>query len=968
MHFRHYIFFFLLVISALHSEDDYQIIQDKTTVPILTPSFAEYKTLKLKLANGLEALIISDPKTSKSAATLVVQMGSWSEPTENPGLAHFLEHMLFLGTKKYPIESDYDRYIKEHNGDSNAYTASDHTLYVFSVNNDAFEEALDRFASFFREPLFNPSGVSRELQAINQEFAKNFTDDDVRGYYVEKELSNPKHPFHSFSSGNAETLSNVSQKTLRDWYENHYSANLMHLIVYSPLPIDTLKKLVVQDFKDIPNINAIPTEISIPITTKDRTDKIVYIEPLKNVRELTLTWELPKAFAHMHDTKPAELICHILGHEGPGSLLELLKNEGLAESTQCSGNYLNADTFLISLTIELTEKGLEQKYRVLEECFGIIAVIKQQGIPSYLFEEVKKIDTLGYEYQSREEPFNQLMKLGELLIRENISTFPEHSLIIQKFDPQATQDLLNYLTPNHAWITILAKSEFTKLNYDQKEQWMGIQYTVKPIPPEVLKRLNEVQPNPSLHIPTANPFVPKNITITTSKIPPSDHPSIPHPKAIVDTEEAKIYFAKDTDLQLPQTTWYFEIRTPLTKNSDPTEITLTELYARCLKESLNPFSYSAKLADLNYDIYQVENGIEIDLIGYQDNAEILFDAILTKLKKCNPTKEQFALYKDSLLRQYQNFEEESPLKQSLEIYQKIIYQDYSTNHQKADALAKISYEDYLAFSSHLFDSSYTKGLLYGNIEQDQALRIWNKLRSTLVSTPYPIKDQPTTNVVILPENTGPYYLTTSINAPGNALILGIEDPNFSHTKRAAQQILSKAMNGPFYAALRTKQQTGYIVYNGAEELERRLFSLFAVQSNSHAPRDLLARFELFIEDFLQEIGRSELTKEQFEIIRQSLQTTQEQPPQNISDMGSLLKTLAFKYDGDFDWIAKRIQGYKDLTFEDFSAFAFKFLGKENRRRLAILVEGNIPDVQKFQYSHLKNFKEIRNLSQYQKKP
>lgn len=67
-----------------------------------------------------------------------------SDPWDIPGLAHFCEHMLFLGTEKFPSENEYNKYLSEHSGGSNAYTASDHTNYYFDVAPDAFKGALDR--------------------------------------------------------------------------------------------------------------------------------------------------------------------------------------------------------------------------------------------------------------------------------------------------------------------------------------------------------------------------------------------------------------------------------------------------------------------------------------------------------------------------------------------------------------------------------------------------------------------------------------------------------------------------------------------------------------------------------------------------------------------------------------------------------------------------------------------------------
>ena len=72
-------------------------------------------------------------------------LGSMNDPANLPGIAHFCEHMLFLGTEKYPVENDYSKFLSDHGGSSNAYTARDHTNYYFDVSPDALEPALDRY-------------------------------------------------------------------------------------------------------------------------------------------------------------------------------------------------------------------------------------------------------------------------------------------------------------------------------------------------------------------------------------------------------------------------------------------------------------------------------------------------------------------------------------------------------------------------------------------------------------------------------------------------------------------------------------------------------------------------------------------------------------------------------------------------------------------------------------------------------
>src|SRR5690606_32633993 len=91
-------------------------IKDDTSIHILSPTFAKRQTAKAELKNGLQAYIVSDPELNQSGAALTVLAGSWDDLDEHPGIAHFLEHMLFLGTEKYPKEAEYRSHIQSNGG------------------------------------------------------------------------------------------------------------------------------------------------------------------------------------------------------------------------------------------------------------------------------------------------------------------------------------------------------------------------------------------------------------------------------------------------------------------------------------------------------------------------------------------------------------------------------------------------------------------------------------------------------------------------------------------------------------------------------------------------------------------------------------------------------------------------------------------------------------------------------------
>ena len=118
------------------------------------------------MENGLRALLISDPDTDKSAAAVDVNAGSYQDPDNRLGLAHFLEHMLFMGNEKYPEVDGYFEFIRANGGSANAYTADVRTNYYFDINNDNLRSALDQLAQFFVSPTLDPAYVDRERNAV----------------------------------------------------------------------------------------------------------------------------------------------------------------------------------------------------------------------------------------------------------------------------------------------------------------------------------------------------------------------------------------------------------------------------------------------------------------------------------------------------------------------------------------------------------------------------------------------------------------------------------------------------------------------------------------------------------------------------------------------------------------------------------------------------------------------------------
>ncbi|KGG53065.1 hypothetical protein DI09_113p60 [Mitosporidium daphniae] len=356
------------------------------------------KYRQLRLHNEIEVIIIHDPLTDTASASLDVAVGSFMDPPHRPGLAHFLEHLLFMGTEKFPDEAEYQTFLSEHGGYSNAYTDDEHTNYFFDVAWPFLEPALDRFAQFFVAPLFSASCTARERDAVHSEHQKNISDDEWRREQLLRTLADKSHPFHGFGTGNAETLSGESVRDeIISFYYTHYRPARMRLAVLGRQPLEILSGWVVELFSAIGARNGVASETllsvselnlpiaatpssvskessidcakstpssctsiqcpgpALPILGEARLTRMLCIKPLRRLelhwtaRDVRLVWQ----------HRPLDLLAEWVGDERPGSLLSYLKSARLASSLEVGvQEFVGFSTFHVSF--EITQKGLKQ--------------------------------------------------------------------------------------------------------------------------------------------------------------------------------------------------------------------------------------------------------------------------------------------------------------------------------------------------------------------------------------------------------------------------------------------------------------------------------------------------------------------------------------------------------------------------------------------------------------------------------
>lgn len=909
----------------------YEEIEDLSNLPLLNSDLKERQTGKIRLSNGLEALLISDPNADQSAAALAVNAGSWHDPDEYPGMAHFCEHMLFMGTKPFPKENEFSSMIADYNGQLNAYTAPDRTVYMFASSHDGFSPLLERFSRFFIDPLFNPSGISRELHAVDQEFSKNIENDGWREYMIFKETGNPAHPNGKFSTGNSETLGSIPQSALQNWHATYYSAEKMRLVLYAPASLEELAETAAALFAPVPVRPSAPSMSKEEITSEKQRGHLIWIQPIKQRQTLSLCWEVPPHLSQ-HPSMPAQLYSYALSRGQSFSLYELLKKEGLIEDASVSVEDLGGAAHrLFQIQLELTDKGLAEWKTAAMHCFQAIHKLRTNDIPLFLFQEMNDTACLKYQYQSRQSAFSFTMHLADALLDEDLATFPRTELLASSYEPETLAQFGRFLTPQNCLFTLMADSAKTKISPDAHERWMGGEYAIREIPKQQLMAWQDAPLHPELRIPDPNPFIPTSFAILAEE-------EGENPVRISQDAFGTAYYARANEFQSPEACLSLHLLTPKICGGAK-QASLANLYLEILDNHLHPTLAAADSAGLTARFSFDRNRIHLQIEGFSDKAPFLLQEILKKIgSPLDVTKEEFETCKSKHRKKYANGAFDLPCIQARELALSLMDSDRKTRKEKLAALEKIGYAEFLSFAHSLFEESYIEALFAGNLSQKDAETAWLDVRHLIKSKPFPRKKQPQTKILAL-SSSGPYSIYETADVLGNASFLLLDQGSFSCERRAAQEILSAALEESFYDTLRTKQKTGYIVQSDNLEMEFRLFQYFMVQSNSHEPDELLQRFELFLETALQGLPEM-ISEERFATLKGSVtELLKSQGKRNMKEKSALLNKLAFELDADFSWIEKRLAGFGNLTYDAFLKEAKGFLSRENRKRLAILVEG-----------------------------
>lgn len=889
--------------------------------PVQSPN-DDYAYRYLTLENGLQVLLISDPGAPKAAAALDVLVGSGDNPPGREGLAHFLEHMLFLGTDKYPDAGDYQQYIAEHGGSHNAYTSFENTNYFFDIQAPYLEGALDRLARFFIAPRFDEAYVEREMNAVEAEFQMGLRSDPRRGLDVLQAVMNPEHPFSQFTVGSLETLADRPQARIRDdllaFYEQHYSANKMRLVVFGAESLDELEAMVVPRFAPVPNRGAEVETIAAPLFTPEALPMLIQVQPQATLRQLEVSFPVPD-YRNAYRTNPLGYLGNLVGHEGTGSLLARLKEEGLAESLAAGSGLAWRGGALFSVSIGLTEDGLAQQERVLQLLFAYLDMLRQEGPQQWLYDEQSQLAALQFRFREKANPVNYVSALASGMHYYAPEDILQGSSLMNDYDPVMLEELLSQVVPDNALVTLSHQSVPT----DRESPFYAVPYSVGAVSPELLSLWTAPVDGSGLALPPPNEFIAENLDLVAPVAV-----ARPPVRALSATRQ-EVWFGQDTEFRVPRGALYINFRSPQV-GEKAAQAAAAVLYTALVKDAVNEFTYPALLAGLNFDVYKHAQGISLRVSGYNDKQLLLLDRLLDVIQGSAFGEQRFVNIRADLIRSLENSVAKRPSSQVIDDLREALLHGEWGEQALIEALQAMTPLELGTWVDAFWAEATAETMLYGNYDASVVPQLAARVGELLAAGEAP--SLPPLRVTRIAADESLQY-PVAVDHDDSVVGWYLQGRDRSWHDRAATTLTAHIIKTGFFQQLRTEQQLGYVVSAFSwPQLDVPGLVLLIQSPSATAPEVTAA-----IDAFMGSVAGS-LDEEQFLRYRKSLVAEIQRPDKNLWERAEFYWQSIAKKEFAFDGRQQLAAAVSALTLEDWNAY-FSDVFQAQRRSLLVVAPG-----------------------------
>ena len=822
---------------------------DTPLQPVKSPNDQrEYRNVVL--SNGLRALLIHGPG-SVSAAAVSVARGSHHEPDAHLGIAHFVEHMLFIATDKYPTVDEFGEFALKHGGDTNAYTEVDRTTYYFDIEAEYLPEALDRFAQFFISPRFDPDYIQREKHAVQAEYQMQLKADEWRSYALHKQFVNPEHPWSRFDWGSLESLRTVGDAEARAFFRANYSADTMTLAVLGDADLDALETLVEERFGGVVNrpLGRKPTNpplyegVALPVGYAWQT--------VSQTRTLSFRFPVPPNRPH-YRSKPGVFLSQLVGHEGRGSLHHVLSSRGWIDDLAATS--FDADdwngTFDIDIT--LTEAGKSRVEEIVDLTYAWIDLIRREGIEDWRYREEARLAELAFRFLEEIAPLEAVVAGAEALLHYAPEDVLRANYLLESFDEQLIRQYLDRLVPANSIVGISGPD----IEGDRVEPTFNVPWRLGPP-----LRPDDVEA--PLALPEPNPFLPDDVELVFE-------PQAPELPVLLDTDtDVEVWHAPDTEFRIPVAFVNLDLRTPEPLDAD--DVVMATLHAQLVEHVLNPRAYMARMAGLYTEVEATAAGFRLSVGGFHDKLAILFDEVLDTF--IDPDAEidgpTFAAARSELAKAYANLRLARPYEQVEDALHRLVHPDYQPLDALFQATARATPAALAAWRRERLSDLGATLFAYGNMREDDARAVAASAQRRLAIVERPHGPPRARRIA------GDRRYERPVRHDDATYLLYIQGMSDAVAERAHIGLIARMLTARYFTALRTERQLGYIVNAWDSPIARHAGLAFTVQASSVGVAEIEALTQSFLED--QRSWFRALSADEFEAYKEGYLAPLERP-------------------------------------------------------------------------------------------
>ena len=337
---------------------------------------------RARLGNGARVVVAPTPGLHSAMLGLYVRSGSRHEQPEVSGVSHFLEHLVFRGSRGYPDSRAMNAAVEAAGGSMNAMTARDHTCFYTSLHPAGLETGIDVLVDLARHPLLRDMEVERRviLDEILDEVDSRGRDVDPDN--LVKRLAYTGHGLGQKIAGSRSTVRALDVAGVRAHHARHYTGQNVVLVAAGPVSYEEVLALAAPRLGALPRGSAVRPE---PPPPWPEGPTLRAVEHDDAQAEFSLAFP---AAPERHRDHPAALVIRRLLDDGLSSRLpfEVVERQGLAYSIHASLETFE-DAGVFTFEGACTPARLE---RVVREILRVVATLWDAVLPADELARVKE--------------------------------------------------------------------------------------------------------------------------------------------------------------------------------------------------------------------------------------------------------------------------------------------------------------------------------------------------------------------------------------------------------------------------------------------------------------------------------------------------------------------------------------------------------------------------------------------------